>query len=380
MATHLYLTNQHYALKLGSAEGPAICNINATFNCDSVAASKYASFLGLLPMALLGLISQIAFFILLIAARYELSQSTDTIRRLLFWFSGFIFAVSLVMGALSAFKLGTYCLFCMSAYVLSFLQLIGAWKIQTGPAMAHLGKDLETLFTQARWVLIVLILVPALGWLSNGMILSSAGYDKISQVIQDSLYDWGSSQTNEFQLERGLSQGGGATPAMTIVEFADFLCPHCKMASTPLDSFAQAHPDVKLVFKTFTLDGACNKAIPTKGNAVRCKLGAGVMCAEEQSKLGWKAHHWIFEKQDELHQVSDVKATLQDMSRDLGLNYETLETCMNADATQELLEAMAQEGAAAKIQGTPTIFVNGKLLPRGQFLPVLEAVYQKLKP
>jgi protein-disulfide isomerase/uncharacterized membrane protein len=379
MATHLYLTNQHYDLKLGSATGPAICNISATFNCDSVAASRYASVAGI-PMALLGLISQIAFFILLLATRYEMSQSSTQIRRLLFWFSGFVLVVSFVMGGISVVKLGTYCLFCMAAYVLSIFQMVGAWKIQTESPVAKLTEDLGHLMANTRWVFIVLILVPATSWLVNNMVLSSHGYDKINLIVSDSINEWQASSTNEFQMEKALSQGGGANPVMTIVEFADFLCPHCKMASTPLESFAQAHPDVKLVFKAFALDGVCNKSIPTKGNGVRCKLAAAVMCAEQQSQNGWKAHHWIFEKQDELHSVNDTKGTVQNLSKDLGLSAETLETCMNSDATQELLESMAQEGTAAKIQGTPTIFVNGKLLPRGQVLPVLEAVYQKLKP
>jgi len=379
MATHLYLTNQHYQLKLGSASGPAICNLSATFNCDSVAASRYAHIWSI-PVALLGLITQIVFFILLISARYELNQSPEWLRRILLWLAAFTFAVSIIMGSISSFWLGTYCLFCMAAYALSLLQLVGTWQIQTTRPLQTLSEDLNHLFGQARWVLILIILIPASAWIVNNMTLSSSGFGKLDQMIQDSLADWEASAPQSFQLDRGLSQGSEASqPTMTIVEFADFLCPHCKMASAPLEAFTQAHPDVKLNFKVFTLDGSCNKAIPNRGNGVRCKLGAGVICAEQISKLGWKAHHWIFERQEELAQTSDAKPMLEKMSKDLGLNFENMETCINSDSSQDMLEAMAQEGATAKIQGTPTVFVNGKLLPRGQFLPVLEAVYMKLK-
>lgn len=379
MATHLYLTNQHFQLKLGSATGPSICNISSTFNCDSVAASRYAAMIGI-PMALLGLINQIVFFILLIAARFELSQSPDFLKRTLFWLSGFTFLVSLIMGGISTFVLGTYCLFCMAAYALSLLQLIGAWKIQSTNPTQNIPDDLSEIVGNSRWVLILLLLIPAFGWMINSMIMKSAGMDKMELIIQDSLNEWEASAQQTFQPDRGLIQGAtNGEPTMTIVEFADFLCPHCKMASAPLEAFSQAHPDVKLNFKIFTLDGTCNKAIPTKGSGFRCKLGAGVMCAEQLSQKGWKAHHWIFERQDEFHQATDAKPIMEKMSRDLDLNLESLESCMNSDATQELLQSMAQEGASAHIQGTPTIFVNGKLLPRGQFLPVMEALYQKLK-
>ncbi len=379
MATHLYLTHQHYQLKLGSASGPAICNISATFNCDSVAASRFAS-LGGLPMALLGLMTQIVFFIFLIAARFELSQYSSWLRRVLMWLSLFIFVVSIIMGSISAFFLGTYCLFCMAAYALSLIQLFGAWQIQDESPFAKLPEDITTLFTQARWVLVMLILIPVGGWVVNSMTLSAGGFDKINLIIQDSLAEWEAGPAYEFQADRGLAQGAAAmAPVMTIVEFADFLCPHCKMASTPLESFSQAHPDVRMNFKLFTLDGTCNKAIPNKGDGVRCKLGAAVMCAEQIAKSGWKAHHWVFEKQEEFHGSFDAKSFTEKLSAELNINAGELETCMNADATHEALEAMAAEGAAAKIQGTPTIFVNGKVLPRGQFLPVLEAVYKKVR-
>ncbi len=379
MATHLYLTNQHYQLKLGSASGPAICNLSATFNCDSVAASRYANIWGI-PVALLGLITQIVFFVLLVSTRFELSASPDWLRRMLFWLSAFTFVVSIVMGSISTFWLGTYCLFCMAAYVLSLLQLVGTWQIQTARPLHSLANDLNHLFGQARWVLILLVLIPASAWVVNNMALSSAGFGKIEMMVQDSLNEWEASSAQSFQADRGLVQGSTApTPVMTIVEFADFLCPHCKMASVPLEAFTQSHPDVKMIFKVFTLDGTCNKAIPNRGDGLRCKLGAGVMCAEQISKLGWKAHHWVFEHQEDLHQVSDVKPIIEQMSKDLGVDFENMQTCMNSDASQDLLQAMAQEGANAKIQGTPTIFVNGKNLPRGQFLPVLEGAYQKLK-
>jgi protein-disulfide isomerase len=40
---------------------------------------------------------------------------------------------------------------------------------------------------------------------------------------------------------------------------------------------------------------------------------------------------------------------------------------------------MAKEGDTAKIQGTPAIFVNGRVLDRGQMIPVLEGAYRSLK-
>jgi protein-disulfide isomerase/uncharacterized membrane protein len=375
MAVHAYLTLQHYQLKLGLAEGRSVCNLNATFNCDSVAISKYSALFGI-PMALLGLLSQIVFFIALFTVRFDLSTKIAWLRRFLFWFSCFVFATSVVMGLISTFALGTFCLFCMATYLLSIVQLIGAWKIQPQSPFSFLSSDIGTLLMEARWVLVLLVLIPGIGWMSNAMILDSYGFGRIQVAIQDSLAQWDAAPTQNFQEDRGLSLTRSAGPVkMTIVEFADFLCPHCKAASPTLEAFTQSHPDVKLIFKTFPLDGKCNKAISRAGDGLRCQLAAAVVCAQNQGQKGWEAHHWIFERQEQFHTTTFSNVSDQ-IVKDLHLDKPSFDTCLNADATQETIQSMAQEGAS--IPGTPTIFVNGKVLERGQALPVLEALYQKL--
>jgi protein-disulfide isomerase/uncharacterized membrane protein len=377
IAVHGYLSIQHYQLKLGLAQGQSVCNISATFNCDSVAVSKYATLFGI-PMALLGLISQVVFFILLLTVRFNLSSSSDWARRFLLWFSLFVFGTSLVMGSISAFALGTYCLFCMSAYALSIVQLFGAFKIQRESVFPKFGSDIGHLFSQARWVLVLLILIPGLAWLTHAVVLDSYGFNRMNVAIQDSLTQWEASPQLDFKENQGLVlYRGNGTPKITLVEFADFLCPHCKAASPTLEAFTQSHPDVKMIFKVFPLDGKCNKAITHQGDGLRCRLSAAMLCAQNLSQKGWDAHHWIFERQEQLYNNgSDFKTVTENITKDLGLDKAAFETCLNADATNEAVASMAQEGAT--IGGTPTIFVNGKLLERGQALPVLEALYQKL--
>ena len=117
--------------------------------------------------------------------------------------------------------------------------------------------------------------------------------------------------------------------------------------------------------------------IQNKGNGVRCKLAALPICAEEAGQKGWLAHQWIFDNQENLSRVGDVENDIKDFSGKNGLDFESIKTCLSADATIEKVKAMAAEGAQAKIQGTPTIFVNGRLLPRGQALPILQAIYKE---
>jgi protein-disulfide isomerase len=49
---------------------------------------------------------------------------------------------------------------------------------------------------------------------------------------------------------------------------------------------------------------------------------------------------------------------------------------MSTDEIHEMVKKSAAEGAKAQISGTPSVFLNYKLLPGGQLLPVLENVYK----
>lgn len=379
MGVHLYLTTQHYQLKLGLAESPAVCNVNATFNCDTVGVSRYATLFGI-PMALLGLFTQIVFFIWLVSVRFHLSSSNERIKRFLFWFSLFVALVSVVMAYFSSFYLGTFCLFCIAAYVLSATQLFAAWRLQTEPLLPNLADDLSGFLKASRWVLVLALLIPVFAKVAHAVILDSYGFGKMEMIVQDSVAFWESSPAQNFKTDpsSGLSMGP-ENAKVTIVEFADFLCPHCKTASPTLEAFTQSHPDVRLIFKAFPLDGKCNKTLQREGDGLRCKLTAAVLCAESLSQKGWDGHHYVFEKQETLARGIDFGTFMDEFSQKVGVERANLETCMNADATQEAIKSQAQEGGNAKISGTPTVFVNGRLLPRGQSLPVLEAAYEKVK-
>lgn len=63
----------------------------------------------------------------------------------------------------------------------------------------------------------------------------------------------------------------------------------------------------------------------------------------------------------------------------LQLQPDHIKSCVQDPEMIALVKGTAKEGEVAGIQGTPTIFVNGKLLSGGQSVPILKAVYDKIK-
>jgi uncharacterized membrane protein/predicted DsbA family dithiol-disulfide isomerase len=380
VGTHLYLTLHYYQVTLGLQEGPSACHLNASFNCDAVAVSSFSNFAGI-PVAIWGAWTNLIVALLIVLSLINLLANRERVLRYSGGLALLVALVSVVMGFISSYMLKTYCLYCMGAYALSFATLAFLWKGTHFLDKKTFGQDLNDLFKTHRWVLGLLLVIPAGSVLTNSVIAQNYGLDKIQMFTNESLQNWALASSMDFKLEgQGLSyQKADIPPVMTIVEFADFLCPHCRMAYMTLHSFAESRDDVRLIFKTFPLDGTCNKAIEHKGDGTRCLLAASVFCAEKINKKGWALHHWIFDHQELFARSGTAEKNLKDAAEELGLSFEDIKSCAAANDIGDLIERQADEGAAAKIQGTPSIFVNGRSLERGQILPVLEAVYQKLK-
>jgi protein-disulfide isomerase len=203
---------------------------------------------------------------------------------------------------------------------------------------------------------------------------------EIEKLAKEKVAYWSVAPQQNFDLATGLQmQKGTGEPVMTIVEFADFRCSHCKQAAAPLHSFTTNHPDVKLIYKFFPLDGQCNEALGGRGDGVSCGLAYAALCAEQGHQKGWAVHDYIYEHQTEITAAGNIDKNIEEISKAVQIPLEDLQACIKKPETREAVSKMAKEGDTAKIQGTPAIFVNGRVLDRGQMIPVLEGAYRSLK-
>lgn len=373
--THLYLTQHYFDVKVGQVDGKSLCNISETFNCDSVSASPYSAFLGI-PVALYGALTHLVLLLLTIITLTEMTDSLKQTQRWAIRLSLLIAAASVGMGFISMSFLGQFCLFCIFAYILSFINAGLLLKIEN--PFPECLSDLKKLFSEQKWILGLFIAIPAFAFFINFNLNEKYGLDKINIIAQEKIAAWKLAPVQNFDPLIGMTISAKTTPVMTIVEFADYRCPHCKHANQVLHAFLETHPDVTLVFKPYPLDGVCNKAL-NGGDGVSCDYAYLTFCAEKLANKGWLAHDYIFENQNEFRQVSKVASVLNMFETQLKIPQSDLAACMSSEETKLIIQKSSEEGNLAKIQGTPTIFVNGKLLEGGQILPILESAYKDLK-
>lgn len=372
-----YLSGHYYDLKFGGPSEGSMCNINEVMNCDAVAASKYSALFGV-PMALWGFATNLILLYFLAVTRFNLVQDKEKTSRYTLMISAITVLASLVMGLIST-QMANLCILCITTYVLSMITFTCTFLGASQASASNLIEDFKDVFVTERWVLGFAVAIPVFAFVGNIMYLESHGYSKIAKIAEEKTAYWSVNPPQTFDAATGLIlQKGTEQPVMTIIEFADFRCPHCKHAAPGLHAFTKSHPDVRLQFKPFPLDGTCNEAIQG-GDGISCGLAVAVMCGEHLAKKGWEIHDFFFETQDTVLRTPNLDQNLQAASEKIGLNLEDLKKCVQDPAMQESVRKMAKEGAIAQIRGTPTIFVNNRHLDGGHLIPVLEAAYRKLK-
>jgi hypothetical protein len=100
---------------------------------------------------------------------------------------------------------------------------------------------------------------------------------------------------------------GSTMASVTIYEFSDFQCPHCKIASPYLKKIVEeSNGKVKLIFKQYPLPGH-----PKAREAARATIAA-----HKQGKF-WEMHDLLFENQDRLATANlDEHAVQRDRKED----------------------------------------------------------------
>jgi protein-disulfide isomerase len=138
---------------------------------------------------------------------------------------------------------------------------------------------------------------------------------------------------------------GPATARITLVEFSDFQCPYCAAAVGHLYEVMAKHPaDVRLVFKQFPLDTHSQAGFAAEA----------ALAAHAQGKF-WPMHDKLYAN---FRDLSPEK--INQWATDAGLDLVRFTMDMKSGKYKTAVQKELDEGVQAGVQGTPTIFVNGK--------------------
>ena len=140
-------------------------------------------------------------------------------------------------------------------------------------------------------------------------------------------------------------QLGDPHAAVAVVEYSDFECPHCAAVQKPLKDLLAGLPGrVRL----------CSKYFPLPSHVHAQAAAASAEFARQRGKF-WEMSDLLFAHQDELDD-----AHLKQYARDLKLDGAQMLKDVYAGRFDPIIEKQKNEGAAAGVRATPTLFFNGR--------------------
>lgn len=370
IGVHIYLTNHHYNFKFGDIGSGGVCNINEKFNCNRTTASSFSEVAGI-PIAIFGGLTNFFLLMLLVVWRFPV-VSADTQKKLVSpikLIASLILLTSIIMGSLSLFALDTICPMCSATYALSIVTAVSAWMMLP-------KTPLFENFHLKLYPGLAVALIAFAFFIHKNKMREFGGEERI-EIINLQFSEWKNGQTRQLEPIEPITLFPSPNAKMKIVEFADFLCGHCAAAYPVIHNFVKSHPDVELSFQAFPLDGACNPAIGQQGPGTSCYLAQVSHCAAKQG-VPWATQKWIFENQRDLFNKDNAISKIKEQLPTLGLNEEELMSCVDAPETREIIRQQAKLGDEAGVTGTPSLYINGKKVPGGFSIPLLNKIYSEL--
>ncbi|MEQ9366108.1 MAG: DsbA family protein [Leptospirales bacterium] len=169
---------------------------------------------------------------------------------------------------------------------------------------------------------------------------------------------------------------GEDTAFITLHKWADFRCPHCLHAHELIRTAQARWPGrIKVYYRHFPLDKTCNPLVGREAGGFSCNGAQAALCAPQN--IFGDFYHGIMEFQN--GQIPITPDQLRRLNETLGGDWPAMVNCMGSAATQQRLLRDIKEAEAINVQSTPTVVLEGHVLPPGTprpdfFLGLMDAL------
>ena len=421
----------HHGESVGSAAISQVCGSGAESGCDKVSQSRFAQVRGM-PLGGIGVVFYGALAILLMLALLAGPETRAATGALVLLALTLALAADVVLLGIQVVAIRDYCLMCAITYAVNALALVLALPARRDGRVvgeALLRPDGRLAFT--GWIIATVLLgtgvvaaesaldhrerdriagllgapapapIPA-SPVAAPLVSPAPGGDvarfqeearvateqarRLQELLDDprkldqyfaekAAREFEQGPVHALKLE-GVAYKGPAQAPIRVIEFSDFLCPFCKNIAGAFGSYLPSTAGrVSVYFKNYPLDSECNPNVPTSVHPGACHLARGGLCAHEQGRF-WPYHDKVFFGTP---LASPSKADVVRLAGEAGLDGAALQACLDSPRIKEKLAAEIAEGRSSGVDATPTLFVNGKRLPRiNDFTQTVEKEAQKL--
>jgi protein-disulfide isomerase/uncharacterized membrane protein len=198
----------------------------------------------------------------------------------------------------------------------------------------------------------------------------SAAFDRPPSAFEKYIADWREQPLLTLPPDQQAWTFGPDGAKVTIVLWGDYQEAGCTQADAIIRAFAADRADVQYTYRHYPFNGDCNPNLKKRRFPNSCRAA---QAAEAAGRLGgndgyWKMHAWLMENRERFSE-----STLRAAATQMGLDTAALLDAMDQpDLQASILDDIQagkklpqlRHGVRAGLYGIPTIFVNGRYVPR----------------
>ncbi len=330
----------------------SFCSINSFIDCDGVAQTDKAFFLGV-PLAIWGVILYLLFLFLTYVDKIKEKVKLPILNvfknpsSYIASIGLFSFCVSIILACISIFSIHKICILCFATYFVNLFISISA--VQKNFFFTDIKNTVVDCFNGIKeylpvFLIFLIITVPLFTYLSTSLVLApNIKAFKEFKEFQDMKYNKYSIHGNTL---------GNPDGDVQIYVYADFMCPFCKIMNVMLHKLAKDDNKVLIIHSNYPLDMDCNPTVRSAMHKGACTLALYALAAEKQGDY-WGMTSSIYDDKP------TSETAVINIGRNLGLNVDKLYADAHSDEIKELLEQQIYRGINENLIGTPTLVIDG---------------------
>ena len=327
----------------------SVCSVSEGLNCEIVALSPYSVFAGI-PVSMWGIAGYLGMGLLALWGASARRLHPGWPLGLLLFLAATSVVCASALAFISVTQIDSLCLFCIASYVISGALLVVAiisWRKARAGVVELVRADGKALV--ARPALFALLAM--VGTATPGALLVAVpsywkvpGWDDLPRLTTGTDND-------------GHHWVGASDPAVTITEFSDYQCPHCRAAHRNIRLLTAQHPErIRLVHRHLPLDQACHPAVRRPFHTHACLFAEAAECAGRQGRF-WEMNDALFAIQGTV--ITSAVDPVALAAR-LGLNHSAFRRCLESHATADHIGADVRAAMALRLNGTPSFLVGDR--------------------
>jgi protein-disulfide isomerase len=199
----------------------------------------------------------------------------------------------------------------------------------------------------------------AQGQQNNRLYVTSDGqHALVGDIIPFGAHPFTAAQEALAKGMNGPSRGPADAP-VTVVEFSDLQCPHCKDAQPIIDKLLSEEKNARLVFQSF----------PLTVHDWAAKAAYYADCVGRSSNDAfWTYIQSVYDAQTDITTATaDEKLTA--LADQAGVKGSDIAACAAKPEIATRVEQSIALGASVEVNGTPTLFINGRKISNVGALP-----------